>query len=74
MEQMHLEGEGEGEGDFEEAFQHNLNNSDEAEDEEGNKYNNMVMAMANQMLADKLEKEQLDAAIQLSLAPEENAQ
>ena len=33
----------------------------------------MVMAMANQMLSEKFEKEQLDLAIKLSLAPEADA-
>jgi len=62
-----LEDEGEGEN-----ADHNEDNPESNEDQ--NNYNYMLMAMANQLLSEKLEKEELEAAIKMSLADNENKQ
>lgn len=59
------EGEEEEEDDNQEAEDHSQN---EIQNTSSNRdYHHMLMAMANQLLAEKFENQQLDAAIKLSM-------
>eukprot|EP00344_Euplotes_crassus_P007303 CAMPEP_0196998398 /NCGR_PEP_ID=MMETSP1380-20130617/3810_1 /TAXON_ID=5936 /ORGANISM="Euplotes crassus, Strain CT5" /LENGTH=192 /DNA_ID=CAMNT_0042414965 /DNA_START=358 /DNA_END=936 /DNA_ORIENTATION=+ len=68
--QNYQEGEGEGEIEIDLGI-----DEDDMEDggENAEKYKHMLLAMTNQMLSEKLEEQQLDEAIKLSLAAQENA-
>lgn len=57
--------EGEGEEDYQEVD--NQSNSDTQISNNNRDYHHMLIAMANQLLAEKLEKQQLEAAIKLSM-------
>jgi len=59
----------EGEGDEGGEGEMNEGEGEINEGEGNNNYNYMIMAMANQMLAEKLEEQQLEDAIKASIRP-----
>jgi hypothetical protein len=67
------DGEGEGEGDQDYEQQHDIwegEGEGDNGDEHENKYHYMLMAMANQLLEEKLERQELDAAMKFSMNQE----